>query len=101
MKFEKTRTSYAIEIDQDKFLALLDSESYVTDSAAYREAGAQSLFAKLIKTPAEDVEYNGHFGCNVYLSLDVENDTDEVRAQIIGVINNHLDWCLTLDRKRA
>lgn len=101
MKFEKTRTSYAIEIDNDKFLDLLDSESHVTENAAF-DFGKQTLCQRLDEeTAAEDIEYNGHFGAAVYVTLEVEDDTEENHATILAIIEEHLEWCATLEKRAS
>jgi hypothetical protein len=99
VQFEKTSTSYAIEIGDEDFSALLDSESYVTDNAAYK-AGAATLGEKLDRqTPARNVDYNGHFGAHVFLSLDADDDTEATRLAIKVLILDHLRWCRTLKKK--
>lgn len=96
MKLERITSRYAIEIEANSFLALLDSESYVTDSAAFK-AGNQMLSEKLEKqTAAMRVEYNGHFGNYVYLDLNEEDNNEATHALITGIIEEHLTWCGSL-----
>lgn len=99
LKFEATQTSYAIEIDEHRFLDLLDSESYVTENAAYNN-GNETLFKKLNDLPGIfDIDYNGHFGSAVYLKIDIDDDTDELKAQISNIIEKHLKWCSKLKKR--
>lgn len=96
--FEKTVTSYAIEIeDEDDFLALMDSESYATDHAAFKD-GNDTLCAKLGRLDGvSGLEYNGHFGSFIYLDIDVENDRIGTKKEISRTITEHLEWCRTLE----
>ena len=99
LAFEATATSYAIAIDGDRFLDLLDSESYVSENAAFKD-GAETLCEKLKKLPGvRDVEYSGHFGSAVYLSLPVGDDLPAVRKRILAVIERHLKWCAKLPKR--
>lgn len=97
MEFVPVFTRYSIEIERDRFLVLLDSESYATGHAAFKD-GNQTLCTKLgHETEAETVNYDGHFGAQIIFDLDVDNDTPENRAAIVKAINDHLDWCQTLE----
>ncbi len=98
LTFEITKRSYAIEIDIDRFHDLADSESYVSGNAAFTR-GKQTLCEKLDALPdTSDIEYNGHFGNFVYVTIDAEADTPELQAQIAQIIEDHLDWCATLPK---
>lgn len=98
LAFEATSTSFAIVIDRDAFLDLLDSESHVTENAAYR-SGNCTLCEKLQRTVARDVEYSGHFDSYVYLAIRVEDDTSANRATILQIIQDHLAWCASLPKR--
>lgn len=97
MKFTKTRSTYYIEIDEAKFLRLLDSESYATNYAAFK-AGSRTLGQKLDALPGIwNVDYNGHFGSAIHLSIDSGDDNAKTRRLINQVIDEHLEWCAGLD----
>ncbi len=97
-EWEVTCTSYAIPVDDDRFLDLLDSESHVTDNAAFGK-DAQTLGAKLDAIDGVSaVEYDGHFGANVFLTIDAENDGAKIKQQINETIELHLNWCATLTK---
>lgn len=92
--FTRTASTFSILVEEDVFIALLDSESYATDNAAYKE-GAFVLSDLLTKrTPAFNVDYNGHYGPQIVLSLFEEDDCPENREEIVALINAHLAWCL-------
>lgn len=98
LNFEVTRRSYAIEIEEERFLDLLDSESYVTDNAALK-SGSQTLCEKLGQLDGvDDVNYDGHFGSYIYLMIDDEDDTDDLKKKINDVIEEHLKWCSSLKK---
>lgn len=98
LSFEATATCFSIEIAEDAFLDLLDSESHVTENAAYAQ-GQQTLGEKLDRTVARDVEYDGHFGAAVYLKIEAADDTPANREAISQAIREHLTWCATLNKR--
>ncbi|AXQ69605.1 hypothetical protein HOU03_gp163 [Caulobacter phage CcrSC] len=83
-----TATSYAIDVDDDQFLAMIQAEGYKGGDFE------PSLFDKLQKTPARDIEYNGHFGASVYFTLTEEDDTPALRAELGRMIAEHLTLCV-------
>ena len=94
--FDVNEIRVSIEIPNDAFVALLDSESYVTDHACYKN-GNQPLSEKLeMAANITDVEYNGHFGNYVFFSVDPEAYTPELRDRIVFVIDEHLEWAMSL-----
>lgn len=98
MPFQRdiTGIKYAIEIPIDDFVALLDSESYKTNSAVFAPEN-NTLCEKLSEvTPAMDIEYDGHFSNYVYLTLSSEDDTLETWTAIDETITDHIAWCHTL-----
>ena len=96
--FEKTTTIYAIHIDDDDFLALMDSESYATGDAAFKDNN-KTLCDKLYDQVSGiwDIEYNGHFGANVYLNIEADSDTLQTKKKIDKIITEHLKWCRSLE----
>lgn len=98
MKITPLTLRCAVEIDSDRFLDLLDSESYVTDNAAY-EPGVQTLDEKLHGVAdVADIDYNGHFGAMIYFTINADADQTAVAAEIEPIINSHLDWCAGLTK---
>lgn len=94
--FEVTRRSYSVEINQDDFLNLLDSESHVTNDAAF-QSGNSTLSEKLEKiSGVSAVDYSGHYGSAIYFDIDADDDTDELKSIISETITNHLLWCKEL-----
>jgi hypothetical protein len=96
--FEPTRVSFSLEISDKQMIDLMNSESHVTDNAAYKE-GNSTLCDKLKETNAHTVEYDGHFGAAIYLTLDVEDDTPDERTKIASIIEKHLKWCAKLKKR--
>lgn len=96
--FEQTEISFAIEIPIDAFNALEASESYRTDHAAFKN-GQRTLCDKLEDTPAGRIEYNGHFGNFIFFSMPAGDVTPANKLWITQIINDHLDWCLSLGQE--
>lgn len=93
LAFEPMSTRFSIVIDIDRFTALLDTESYRTDNIALQQ-GNTDLGTKLQReTVARDVEYDGHFGAHIVLTIETDEDSPQARAKILQVINDHLAWC--------
>jgi len=83
-KRELTRKSYAIEIPNDDFCALLE---YEYDLSTINGC----LFYKLDKqTNAIGIEYDGHFGNFVYLSLDTVDDCPAMWEIIDRIITEQI-----------
>lgn len=96
--FEITKRSYAIAIEDNAFLDLLDSESYVSGNAAFKE-GKQTLSQKLDALPGVyNVDYNGHFRAFVYLDIEDGEDKPRLKTQIARIIEKHLAWCAKLPK---
>ena len=99
LKFEITGRKYAIDIEESKFMDLLDSESYVTNGGAF-QPGCQTLCEKLNPMPGVwGVDYNGHFGAAVYMTIDADEDTNERKTEIAAIIQKHLEWCAGLHKQ--
>ncbi len=80
--------SYAIDVDDAQFLAMIQAEGYKGGNYA------PSLFDKLAKTAALDIEYDGHFGASVYFTLRGDDDTPAARAALATIIAGHLTDCV-------
>lgn len=98
MPFTTTSRTLSYEIEDDaRFLALLDSESYPTENAAYKP-GNQTLYDRLKnETVAFSSDYNGHAGAQIIIEIDEDDFNEDNLAAIEEVINDHLDWCQTLE----
>jgi len=84
MKFEKTATSYSIEIPVDVFSVHLMGDE--RDSFNNRVP----LYQKLANVPGVDgVEYDGHFGNYVYLTIDIEHDNKYTKNVIGKIMQKH------------
>lgn len=83
--FEKTKTCYAIQIPEDDFLKLLDSESLMGTNDIDLGAKIGNMTGCLV-----DVEYGGHFGSYIYLSIIAEDDCKKFRNDLLKVIKSHI-----------
>ena len=98
LTFEISRRSYSIEIGVPRMFDLLDSEDIVTDHAALKP-GVLSLSEKLEKLPGvSGVEYDGHFGPAIFLTVEDEHDDDAFKASVAETIESHLTWCAGLKK---
>lgn len=79
---EVTRRSYAITISLERFKEITEAESFKNIGSNGPTIGEQ--LEKL--DGVWDVEYNGHFGVFIYLTLDDEDDTDATWEQIEAII---------------
>ena len=84
LKRKAIATKYSIEMPMDDFCAL---ESYENELPTIDNC----LFTTLEKqTYACDVDYNGHFGNYIYLTLETEDDTPEMWADIMRIITEQI-----------
>lgn len=86
MNFEITKRSYAVEIEMERFDALIEVEDH-------NPCGV-TLCEKLSKF-VSNVNYDGHFSNYVYFDIDNDDDTDDLKHKIEKTINEHLDWCVS------
>lgn len=92
---------FSIEVPIDAFTALLDSESHVTGHACYHD-GNSPLNEKLeMGANVFNVEYDGHFGNYIWYSVEYAVHSPEVTARVLSIINDHLDWALSVGSKAA
>ena len=84
LKFEVVSTSYAMAIeDVDDYLAI---EKYEGDQDA-----SKCLYMTLERIDGiHTVDYNGHFGAYIYLTVETEHDTKETHDKIINLITNQI-----------
>jgi hypothetical protein len=75
----RTRTTYAVEVPRDKAIALFDLEPV-------------SLLDRLMKVDGvSEVNYDGHFGPFVYVTIDADDDTPATHAAVRHLIQSCLD----------
>ena len=99
MKFNRnvTHKSYAIEISEDDFVAI--------DTYEQKNTSNDPTLAALLdkNTTARSVDYNGHFGTFIYLTLDVDEDTlaewKAIETIIADYIKKAKKW-ITKNNKR-
>ena len=79
----RTATSYQYQISKERFTAIVDRDNEV-------ETYAEMLCAQLEALDGvSDVEYNGHFGANIYLTVDADHDGSKTATAIFDLIWNY------------
>jgi hypothetical protein len=89
MELERQSTNYAISISTDQMLALINAERLY--GPLQMEPHLSERLEKV--SGVNKVDYDGHFGAAVYLTLDFESDTTKTHAEIKAVIAEHLARC--------
>ena len=56
----------------------------------YMDMDIPSFYDELTKLYCVDVDFNGHFGANIYLCLEVEDDTPERWKDIERVFDQYI-----------
>lgn len=87
MKWEPTKTSYTLELTYDQMIKLMAHEKAYWDAYGTDEEIIY-LDDQLEKLGCLDLEYNGHFGAAIFIALETESDTSELRAKIESIILN-------------
>lgn len=83
-KIKVTNKQYAIEIDVEDMLHLLRTEVDMFNE--------DMLGEKLFElSGVENIEYNGHFGAYIYLTISTECDNEATWNQIKEIINKAID----------
>lgn len=84
----RTKSSYCFEVDREKFLALCDWEA--TRSISSRDLDISPLMTELEKLGCSGIEYNGHFGPNIFFDLLAEDDHEFKHKAIAKCIREHV-----------
>lgn len=85
LQMEVTRRSYAIEIPKIDFDHLMKSDSWKWNGTTLDEESFKHL-------PGVDtIEFNGHFGPFVYLNIVAEDDTSELREEILSIVSSAIE----------
>ena len=85
MDCEKLATCYAINMHVDQFTRITARDN---EEPTY-ETTLCALLDKL--DGVSNVDYDGHFGAVIYLTLNVDQDTVSGRAQVMRTIRGYLD----------
>lgn len=97
IQFAEFRMSIAIP--DEAYQALLLSETPLTGNAAYQH-GQLPLSVKLeMAAQVSDVTYSPMFGGYLYYSVAPGLHNEELVARVMSVINEHLEWCLSLGKE--
>lgn len=87
MLIEVISRSYRIEVEKPEFMHILKLDSWNSDH------GYPQLYDKMENAGAKNIEYNGHFGTNIYFDLPI--DLEDQLANIILVINSYMHMNLS------
>lgn len=91
----------SVEVPIDAFTALLDSESRVTGYACYRDGNCPLREKLEMGANVFDVDYDYPYGNYIWYSVEYPVHSPEVTARVLAIINDHLDWALSLEAKSA
>jgi hypothetical protein len=99
MQFNVTARMYEITIEENEMLALIREEAY--DGKLCEN----TLFDKLKKVDGvSNIDYNGHFGSAIFLTIDVDKDDgsigNPIRNKIESIIRKHLDRAVGYQNKK-
>jgi len=82
-EIEVTSTQYAIAVDVDDMLHILKNEGWFK---------VDRLHEHLSKIAGvEEVDYNGHFGAYIFLTISTDCDNEETWKKIKEIINEAID----------
>ena len=82
MKTVKTAIQYCVEVTRDEFLNIMDADAYYENLNYFDTPLCMELDAL---DNIQDVDYNGHFGPNIFFPLELTDtkDIDLAKAQVI------------------
>jgi len=80
---EATATKYTIALEDNVLLEIMDKD---------RDIGVgKELWETIGKIDGvQDVDYDGHFGNNIYVTVDTRHDTEGTWKLIYGLINQYI-----------
>lgn len=88
MKLEISEIKYTVEVEKEKFLALLDYENVWHGGLKSSE---MSLDGLLRDAGCSEAEYDGHYSNYIWFTIDFEDDCEEFRNVIAEIITKRLD----------
>ena len=87
MQLEKTGVRYCVEVEKEKFIALLEYENIWHGGLKSSEPGLDGILRNM---GCDDVDYDGHYMNYIYFSLCVEDDEEDFHKEILEVIEEYL-----------
>lgn len=88
MNFIPTAMSFCIELTKEDFLKIMEVDSKEENEGNWDN----TLFQKLDKIDGiVDVDYNGHFGANIWLQMDLEFSIREMAEKIKKIVKEHIN----------
>jgi hypothetical protein len=85
LSFEPTNTSYCIPITVEQFLAMDNQDTLNVDND---DLELSEILDKL--DGVWNTDYNGHFGPNIFLTIEADCDTIELKSKIANIILSHI-----------
>jgi len=76
--------NYAVDLTLEEFRALIKDDSRAEDNDMW----TLTLSKRLEAIGCSNVDYDGHFGTSIFLTLDAESDTEEMWNKITVEIND-------------
>ena len=81
---EMTSASYAVSIPDEKFEKLMARDWALADENNYH------FDEDLMRLGASKIEYNGHYGPYIYFNLTIDEDHDQVKADVLAKIEEYI-----------
>lgn len=89
MELERLSTNYAVSISTEQMLALINAERLY--GPLQMEPDLSERLEKI--SGVSKVDYDGHFGAAIYLTLDLDSDSTKTHESIKATISEHLARC--------
>jgi hypothetical protein len=88
-------TSYVIQMTVAEYRSLVDYEKSLDNvrDVEYKD----TLCGQLEAMDCFNVDHNGHFGPNIFYSLETEDDTEEKHQEILKLIESFVNPCVTIE----
>lgn len=87
MRLEKVSVSYSVEVETEKFLALLEYEDVFQGGMRNSEP---SLEETLRNMGCDHVDYDGHYLNYIYFTVPTEDDNRKFHNKILKAIENQI-----------
>lgn len=82
MEFITTATSYCVELSVEVFQKIVDKDDEVEKPLVFVLDELDGVC---------EVDYNGHFGPNIFFTVDADHDGEEKKKEIQKAIEDYMD----------